>query len=72
MFTRDGGQCAFIGESGHRCRERGFLEFHHVVPYAAGGPATVANTVLTCKRHNALEAERYFGSLAGRPSSRDA
>ena len=31
VWARDGGQCAFVGTNG-RCTERGFLEFHHVVP----------------------------------------
>lgn len=38
VWKRDGGRCAFIAHNGHRCTERAFLEFHHVVPYAAGGP----------------------------------
>ena len=60
VWSRDGGQCAFIGTEG-RCTERGFLEFHHVEPYAAGGPATAANLELRCKAHNAYEVEQYFG-----------
>ena len=62
VWVRDGGQCAFVGTSG-RCTERDFLEFHHVVPYAAGGPPTVENLQLRCRSHNAYEAERYFGPL---------
>ena len=60
VWARDGGQCAFIGASG-RCCETGFLEFHHLVPYAAGGAASVDNLQLRCKPHNAYEAEQYFG-----------
>jgi 5-methylcytosine-specific restriction endonuclease McrA len=36
VWRRDDGRCAFVGRNG-RCTERGFLEFHHVQPYAAGG-----------------------------------
>jgi hypothetical protein len=36
------------------------LELHHVVPYAAGGPATVENIQLRCRAHNGYEAERDF------------
>jgi hypothetical protein len=61
VWLRDQGCCAFVGESGHRCRERGYLEFHHVVPYASGGPTTVDNLQLRCRTHNAFEAERDFG-----------
>lgn len=42
VWSRDGGRCAFIGTHG-RCTETGFLEFHHVEPYAAGGAATSQN-----------------------------
>ena len=60
VWKRDGGQCAFVGTEG-RCSERGFLEFHHVEPYAVGGPAVVDNVALRCRAHNVYEAERYFG-----------
>ncbi len=60
VWKRDGGQCAFVGTQG-RCTERGFLEFHHVEPYSAGGPAVVENVALRCRAHNVYEAELYFG-----------
>jgi hypothetical protein len=59
VWKRDGGQCAFVGAQG-RCTERGFLEFHHVVPYAAGGGAVAENIELRCRAHNLHEAEQYF------------
>jgi hypothetical protein len=62
VWARDGGQCAFIGANG-RCTERGFLEYHHVVPYAAGGRTTAANLSLRCRAHNRHEAELFFGPL---------
>jgi 5-methylcytosine-specific restriction endonuclease McrA len=52
VWARDGGQCAFVAANGRRCPERGFLEFHHVEPYAAGGAATVDNIQLRCRSHN--------------------
>lgn len=48
--------------SGHRCGERAFVEFHHVIPVAAGGRPTIDNIQLRCRVHNALEAELYFGA----------
>jgi hypothetical protein len=60
VWKRDGGQCAFVGAHG-RCTERGFLEFHHVEPYAVGGPPVVDNVALRCRAHNVWEAEQYFG-----------
>jgi hypothetical protein len=61
VWLRDLGRCAFLGTDGRRCAERGFLEFHHVRPYAAGGEATVANIQLRCRSHNGYEARVYFG-----------
>ena len=61
VWLRDGGRCAFVARSGRRCRERAFLEFHHIEPYAIGGEATVSNLSLRCRAHNAHEAERLFG-----------
>jgi hypothetical protein len=60
VYARDGQQCA-LSQDGHRCRERVFLEKHHVITYAEGGPATVENVSLRCRRHNQHEAELVFG-----------
>jgi hypothetical protein len=57
VWARDQGRCAFSGHDG-RCGDTGFLEFHHVVPFAAGGPSTVDNLQLRCRAHNRFEAER--------------
>jgi hypothetical protein len=61
VWARDEGQCRFVGPDGQRCAARGLLEFHHVVPFAKGGPSTVDNIVMLCEPHNALAAERDFG-----------
>ena len=60
VWARDGGRCKFEGPAG-RCDETGFLEFHHVVPFACGGPTTVENLELRCAAHNRYEAEQHFG-----------
>jgi HNH endonuclease len=65
VWARDAGQCAFVGTHG-RCIEHGFLEFHHVVPFSAGGPATKENIQLRCHAHNSYEAELFFGPLLAR------
>jgi hypothetical protein len=62
VHQRDGGQCTFVSPDGKRCCERGFLEFHHHVPYGRGGEATADNLRLACRAHNALFAERDFGT----------
>jgi hypothetical protein len=61
VWLRDLGRCAFVGDGGRRCGERAFVEFHHLLPYAAGGPATVDNIQLRCRRHNGYEARIDFG-----------
>ena len=61
VWARDGGQCAFVGGAG-RCSETGFLELHHVLPYAARGETSVENLELRCRAHNVYEAEQYFGT----------
>lgn len=66
VWVRDGGRCAFVGTTGHRCREGAFLEYHHVVPYAVGGEATAANIHLRCRAHNGYEADVFFRTPAGR------
>jgi 5-methylcytosine-specific restriction endonuclease McrA len=60
-WQHDGGQCAFVSKDGRRCTERAFLEFHHVRPYALGGPTSTENISLRCRRHNQYEAELVFG-----------
>jgi hypothetical protein len=61
VWKRDGGQCSFVSDAGHRCDERRFLEFDHIHPVARGGLATVENLRLRCRAHNQFEAERAFG-----------
>jgi hypothetical protein len=65
VWERDDGRCAFVGSHG-RCTERGFLEFHHLQPYADGGPSMVENLELRCRAHNAYEAARWDGTLFAR------
>jgi hypothetical protein len=62
VWWRDGGRCRFIGPLG-RCPATAFLEYHHVVPFAAGGETSVENLELRCRSHNQYEAEKFFGTL---------
>lgn len=64
VWARDAGRCAFVGDLG-RCPETAFLEFHHVVPFAAGGTSDVGNLQLRCRSHNAYEARLFFGAEVG-------
>jgi hypothetical protein len=61
VAVRDGERCAFVGEDGHRCECRRFLELHHKLAWGLGGPDTVDNLQLLCRAHNRLLAERDFG-----------
>jgi hypothetical protein len=61
VWLRDGGRCAFVAPGGRRCGERAFLEFHHVVPYGAGGEPIPGNIELRCRAHNQYEAVLHFG-----------
>jgi len=67
VWHRDQGRCAFVGTRG-RCAERGFLEFHHVVPFAAGGAADAKNIELRCRAHNLYEVDLFFGAEVVRES----
>ena len=61
VAERDGYQCVFCGEDGHRCGSRDWLEFDHIVPKALGGETTVENLRLLCRTHNRRAAEKAFG-----------
>ncbi|MEM1415527.1 MAG: HNH endonuclease signature motif containing protein [Myxococcota bacterium] len=61
MWARDGGRCTYVALGGRRCAETAYLELDHVVPWAKGGPSTVANLRLRCRTHNQLAADRSFG-----------
>jgi hypothetical protein len=61
VWKRDNGRCAFNGPHG-RCTETGFLEYHHVVPFADGGETSLRNLELRCRAHNQYEADLWFGT----------
>jgi hypothetical protein len=61
VWERDQGQCTFVGDTGHRCGARKFVEYDHVDPVARGGQATVECIRLRCRSHNQLEAEQALG-----------
>ena len=69
VWKRDSGRCAFNGPHG-RCTETGFLEYHHVVPFSAGGETSASNLELRCRAHNQYEADLWFGSTQC-PSARE-
>ena len=58
---RDGGTCTFPG-----CGRDKYLECHHIVPWAKGGPTDVSNLLTTCWRHHKLLHEGGW-SVLGEP-----
>ena len=60
VWERDGGRCAFQGAL-MRCTETSDLDYHHVIPWAAGGETRVDNIELRCRAHNVYEARQFFG-----------
>ena len=60
VWQRDGRRCAFSGPHG-RCTATGFLEYHHVVPFAAGGETSARNFELRVAR---TISTRRIGTLA--------
>ena len=74
VWRRDGGQCAFIGSTGHRCTSRHQLQLHHLHPFALGGPPLAANLSLRCRAHNLHAAEQDYGRehIAAKVAARQA
>jgi hypothetical protein len=73
---RDGGRCAFIGTTGHRCNVRSSVQYHHLDPE---GPASPENLELRCASHNRYEAGvygpaklKYMGVVSERRASYSA
>ena len=64
VWARDQGRCAFHSPPG-RCAETSRLKLHHLVPFAAGGPTTVANLALRCRAHNGFESAQRFWTVPG-------
>lgn len=62
VWRRDGARCTFVSDDGHRCDERKFLEFDHVIEVARGGQASVSEIRLRCRTHNQFTAECTFGA----------
>jgi hypothetical protein len=65
VWERDEEQCAFISADGHRCEERGGLEFDHAIAWADGGKSDDENEIrLLCQPHKRWLARQRFGEKA--------
>jgi len=61
VWTRDEGRCQWPLDSGDTCGATHPVELDHVLPRARGGPSTVDNLRILCRRHNDLAARLAFG-----------
>jgi hypothetical protein len=61
VWTRAGGRCEYVLESGERCGCTTRLEYDHVIPKAHGGSSDESNVRLACRSHNDLAARLAFG-----------
>jgi 5-methylcytosine-specific restriction endonuclease McrA len=61
VSTRDQERCSYVSPKGKACRATAWLEFHHLIAAARGGPMTVENCALYCNTHNQYAADRDYG-----------
>jgi hypothetical protein len=61
VSARDEECCSYTAPDGKRCRATAWLEFHHLLAAAKGGPMTVENCSLFCKAHNQYAADVDYG-----------
>jgi 5-methylcytosine-specific restriction enzyme A len=52
VLTRSKGKCEYCGEEGFQTPTGIYLETHHVISLAGGGPDTDANVVALCPNHH--------------------
>ena len=51
IYMRDNGQCRYVN-NGKRCENRRWLDIHHKIPLAKGGPMTEENLITLCSAHH--------------------
>jgi 5-methylcytosine-specific restriction endonuclease McrA len=61
LAARDGGCCQWALESRGICGSTYQPEFDHRRARALGGPPTIDNVRILCRRHNMLAARQTFG-----------
>ena len=54
VHLRDQGQCTQNDLNGLRCKERRWLDIHHLIPVSKGGASTLENLVTVCKAHHKM------------------
>jgi len=66
VLERDNYECQFVGDNGRQCCSTQHIQFHHLTPFALGGPTTADNLKLYCRAHNLYQGELDFGPPAVR------
>jgi hypothetical protein len=61
IHERDGHQCTFTDEAGHRCSEKGLLHVDHIQMVCRNGGADLENLRLLCSAHNQYLARLALG-----------
>jgi hypothetical protein len=64
VYERDGGKCQHPG-----CRHTRWLQVHHIVAWARGGPTDLDNLILLCGHHHRWVHERGW-HITGPPDRR--
>lgn len=64
VYERDGGRCQHPG-----CRNTRWLQVHHIVSWAQGGPTDLDNLILLCGAHHRWVHERGW-HITGPPGQR--
>ncbi len=60
VYERDGSRCQHPG-----CRNTRWLQVHHILPWAHGGPTDLDNLILLCGIHHRLVHERRWHITGG-------
>ncbi len=58
LTLRDQAQCTFLDPSGQRCRDRRWIEFHHLKPLSQGGTHDLENLTTLCRGHHQMLHEK--------------
>jgi hypothetical protein len=61
VVKRDGGKCQWKLADGGVCGSTVRLQIDHVVPRGKGGPDTIDNCRILCRRHNLEAARKAYG-----------
>jgi hypothetical protein len=55
VVSKKGFQCWYVGTDGHRCEEKRWLDYHHLIEVWRGGLNTADNLELLCGRHHRVK-----------------